>query len=155
MTGQIDCGPGPFSAVRQQDLDSLKHSHPHLIYRDFLKDVGIEAELKLQEFGAYFATTLQGKFAGMAMGPFLPGWEPDSVLSGPYTPDSLRNSSHVNDPKLTAMLKEQRRTKDLRRYRQPGVTEDILFCQRTGSVGPPSPAPGSAVGHCTSAWRPT
>jgi ABC-type transport system substrate-binding protein len=121
----------------------------------YLKDVGIEAELKLQEFGAYFATTLQGKFAGMAMGPFLPGWEPDSVLSGPYTPDSLRNSSHVNDPKLTAMLKEQRRTKDLRRYRQPGVTEDILFCQRTGSVGPPSPAPGSAVGHCTSAWRPT
>src|SRR5262245_6174004 len=39
----------------------------------YLKDVGIEAELKLQEFGAYFATTLQGKFEGLAMGPFLPG----------------------------------------------------------------------------------
>jgi peptide/nickel transport system substrate-binding protein len=231
-TGQIDCGPGNFSAVRQQDLDALKHSHPRLIYRDFLshvaqviymrtdqppfndvrvrhaisqaidrqglieavplrgeptpavprglaewslpvdqlgagakfyqydpkeakrllaeagfptgfktqlhatggygpdlldavqlvqrylKDIGIEAELKLQEFGAYFATTIQGKFTGMAMGPLLPGWEPDSVLSGPYTPDSLRNSGHVNDPKLTAMLKEQRRTKDLAARKQ-------------------------------------
>ena len=30
----------------------------------------------------------------------------------------LRNSSHVNDPKLTAMLKEQRRTKDLEARKQ-------------------------------------
>ena len=52
------------------------------------------------------------------MGPFLPGWEPDSVLSGPYTPDSLRNSSHVNDPTLTAMLKEQQRTKDVAARKQ-------------------------------------
>ena len=35
----------------------------------FLKDVGIEAELKLQEHGAYLATTGQGKFEGLAMGP--------------------------------------------------------------------------------------
>jgi len=84
----------------------------------YLKDVGIEAALKLQEYGAYFATTLQGKFEGLAMGPFLPGWEPDSVLSGPYTPDSLRNSSHVNDPTLTALLQEQRRTKDLAARKQ-------------------------------------
>src|SRR5262249_42900011 len=82
------------------------------------KDVGIEAELKLKEFGAYFATTLQGKFEGLAMAGLLPGWEPDSVLSGPYTPDSLRNSSHVNDPTLTAMLKEQRRTQDLAARKQ-------------------------------------
>ena len=84
----------------------------------YLKDIGIEAELKLQEYGAYFATTLQGKFEGLAMGPFLPGWEPDSVLAGPYTPDSLRNSSHVNDPTLTALLQEQRRTPDLAARKQ-------------------------------------
>ena len=30
-----------------------------------------------------------------------------------YVPDQPRNSSHVNDPKLTAMLKEQMRTRDL------------------------------------------
>src|SRR5688500_12259091 len=44
---------------------------------------------------------------------YPPGWEPDSILYGSYAPDTLRNISHVNDPKLTAMLKEQRRTKDL------------------------------------------
>ena len=38
----------------------------------YLKDVGIEAELKIQEHGAYMATTMQGKFEGLAMGPFLP-----------------------------------------------------------------------------------
>jgi len=30
-----------------------------------------------------------------------------------YTPDQPRNSSHVNDPKITVMLKEEMRTKDL------------------------------------------
>src|SRR5262247_3898133 len=33
----------------------------------YLKDVGLEAELKIQEYGAYQATTGQGKFDGMAM----------------------------------------------------------------------------------------
>ncbi len=84
----------------------------------FLKDVGNEAELKLQEYGAYIATTASGKFEGLAMGPYPPGWEPDSVLYGSYAPDSLRNIGHVNDPTLTAMLKEQRRTKDLAARKQ-------------------------------------
>src|SRR5262249_49530201 len=35
----------------------------------FLKDVGIETELKLQEYGAYMATTFQGKYEGMVYGP--------------------------------------------------------------------------------------
>jgi peptide/nickel transport system substrate-binding protein len=78
----------------------------------YLKDVGIEAELKLQEYGAYQATTGQGKFEGMAMGPFAVAWEGDSALYGPYMPDQPRNRGHVNDPKLTAMVQEQRRTKD-------------------------------------------
>jgi peptide/nickel transport system substrate-binding protein len=226
-TGQIDCAPGPSWTVRQQDLDSLKQSHPHLRYVDwqslvtqaiylrtdqppftdvrvrraisqaldrqalieavyvrgeptpaigrglaewslpidqlgegakyyrydpkeakrllveagfpkgfktqlnstggygpdlvdvvqlaqrYLKDVGIETELKLQEYGAYMATTFAGKFEGMAMGPISIAWEPDSVLYGLYAPGQPRNSGHVNDPKITAMLHEQRRTKDL------------------------------------------
>src|SRR5262244_4411088 len=78
----------------------------------YLKDVGIEAELKVQEYGAYQATTGQGKFEGMAMGPFAVAWEGDSALYGPYMPDQPRNRGHVNDPKLTAMVQEQRRTKD-------------------------------------------
>ena len=38
------------------------------------------------------------------MGPISIAWEPDSVLYGMYAPDQPRNSGHVNDPKLTAML---------------------------------------------------
>lgn len=231
-TGQIDCGPAAWWGVRQQDLDSIKKSHPHLVYQDFLSNVthglymrtdrppfndvrvrraishaidrqaiieavyirgeptpaisrgvpawslpieqlgegakyyrydpkeakrllaeagfpkglktplhatsgygpdqvdavqlvqrylkegGIEAELKLQEYGAYMATTFAGKFEGLAMGPFAITWEPDSVLYGTYAPDQARNSGHVNDPKITAMLKEQRRTKDIEARRQ-------------------------------------
>ena len=84
----------------------------------YLKDVGIEAEMKLQEYGAYMATTFVGKFEGMAMGPISIAWEPDSVLYGLYAPDQPRNSGHVNDPKITALLKEQRRTKDLEARKQ-------------------------------------
>jgi peptide/nickel transport system substrate-binding protein len=82
-----------------------------MVLRD-LKEVGIEAELKMQEYGAYQATTGQGKFEGLAMGPYAVGWEPDSALYGPYTPDKPRNRGHVNDPKLAAMVKEQRQIKD-------------------------------------------
>ena len=82
-----------------------------MVLRD-LKEVGIEAEMKMQEYGAYQATTGQGKFEGMAMGPYAVGWEPDSALYGPYTPDKPRNRGHVNDPKLAAMVKEQRQMKD-------------------------------------------
>src|SRR3989449_6826945 len=78
----------------------------------YLKDVGMEVELKIQEYGAYQATTGQGKFEGLAMGPFAVAWEGDSALYGPYMPDQARNRGHINDPKLTALAQEQRRTKD-------------------------------------------
>ena len=227
-SGQLDCGPAPWWSVRQEDLESVRKTHPHLMYQDFLstvshaiymrtdqapfndvrvrraishavdrqaiidavflkgeltpavsrglsewspridelgegaryyqhdpkearrllaeagvpkgfktqmfttagtgagrqitdaaqlaqrslKEVGIEAELKIQEYGAYMATTWAGKYDGMAFGPVSNAWEPDSVLYGLYAPDQPRNSGHVNDPKITAMLKEQRRTQD-------------------------------------------
>ena len=91
-----------------------------MVLRD-LKEVGIEAELKMQEYGAYQATTGQGKFEGMAMGPYAVGWEPDSALYGPYTPDKPRNRGHVNDPKLAAMVKEQRQMKD------PEARKQLIF----------------------------
>jgi peptide/nickel transport system substrate-binding protein len=91
-----------------------------MVLRD-LKEVGIDAEVKIQEYGAYQATTGQGKFEGMAMGPYAVGWEPDSSLYGPYTPDYPRNRGHVNDPKLAAMVKEQRRLKD------PEARKQLIF----------------------------
>ena len=88
-------------------LDALQ------LIQQYLKAVGIEAELKLQEYGAYIATTFAGKFEGMAYGPIAITWDPDSSPYGMYIPDQSRNSGHVNDPTMTALLKEQRRTKDL------------------------------------------
>ncbi len=231
-TGQLDCGPGINWAIRQQDVEAFKKSHPHLMYQDFLsqsggvvtmrtdmppftdvrvrraishaidrqalieavwvrgaptaavsrglvewslpvdqlgegatyyrydpkearrllaeagypkgfktqltvtsgltrdlvddaqlvqrflKDVGIEAELKLQEYGAYVATTVQGKFEGLVRGPMGVVWEPDGLLYRAFAADSSRNIGHVNDATLTAMLKEQRRTKDLEARKQ-------------------------------------
>src|SRR5437667_10774047 len=64
------------------------------------------------------ATTGVGKFEGMALGPFAVRCEADSSLYGPYVPDQPRNRTHANDPKLPAMLKEQRRTKDLEARKQ-------------------------------------
>src|SRR5215831_4350408 len=87
----------------------------------YLKEVGLEAELKLQEYGAYQATTGQGKFEGMAMGPYGGGWEPDSPLYGPYTPAQPRNRGHVNDAKLAAMVREQRQLKN------PEARKHLIF----------------------------
>jgi peptide/nickel transport system substrate-binding protein len=84
----------------------------------FLKDVGIDVELKIQEYGAYVATTEQGKFEGMVRGPVGIAWEPDSPLYRAYASDSSWNTGRVNDAKITAMLKEQRRTKDLEARKQ-------------------------------------
>jgi peptide/nickel transport system substrate-binding protein len=226
-TGKLDCGPGHYWSVRQQDLDALKQTHPHLRYQDYLgtsivtlymrtdqppftdvrvrramshaidrqaildaiylrgeptpavprglpewslriaqlgagakyyeydpqearrllteagfpkgfktqlttspgvgpdlvdavqlaqrhlKDVGIEAQLHLQEWGAYMATTFQGKFEGLAMSPFATIAVPHGSLYGMYMPDHPLNKAHVNDPKITAMLREQMRTQDL------------------------------------------
>jgi peptide/nickel transport system substrate-binding protein len=91
------------------------------LVQSYLKEVGIELELKIQEYGAYQATTGQGKFEGMAMGPYGVAWEPDGALYGPYMPNQLRNRGHVNDPKLAAMVQEQRRLKD------PEARKQLVF----------------------------
>ena len=86
-------------------LDSVQ-----LIQR-LLKDIGVRAELKLQEFGAYVATTARGKFEGLAYGRIPIAWYADWPLYRPYVqPD---NMSHVNDPTFTAMFNAQRRTQDV------------------------------------------
>jgi len=83
-----------------------------------LKQSGIETELKIQEFGAYASTTLVGKYEGMVMAPLGIAWEPHSPLYGLYMPEQPRNSSHVSDPKIIAMVKEQMRVKDLETRRR-------------------------------------
>jgi ABC-type transport system substrate-binding protein len=94
-------------------LDSVDRIDEAVLVQRYLKDVGIDAELKIQEHGAYTATTMQGKFEGLVDSPSGVTWEPDGRLYRAYAPDSPRNIGRVNDATLTAMLKEQRRTKDL------------------------------------------
>ena len=83
-----------------------------------LKESGIETELKVQEYGAYIATTFLGKYEGMALGPFSIAWEPHTALYGMYTPEQSRNSGHVADAKIVSMLKQQMRTKELEARRK-------------------------------------
>jgi ABC-type transport system substrate-binding protein len=40
------------------------------LVQSYLEEVGIEVELKIQEYGAYQATTGQGKYESLAMGPY-------------------------------------------------------------------------------------
>jgi len=78
-----------------------------------LKESGIDAEMKVQEYGAYISTTFLGKYEGLAMGPFSIAWEPHTTLYGMYMPEQGRNSSHVSDSKIIAMVREQMRTRDV------------------------------------------
>ena len=83
------------------------------LVQQFLKDVGIEAALRRQEYGAYLATTRVGKFEGLAYAPFTVAWDPHTTLSAAYRPDQPLNAGHVNDPTLTALLKDQQRLQAL------------------------------------------
>jgi peptide/nickel transport system substrate-binding protein len=83
-----------------------------------LKESGIDADLKIQEYGAYISTTFLGKYEGLAMGPFSIAWEPHSILYGMYMPELSRNSGHVSDPKIIAMIAEETRTKNLEARRK-------------------------------------
>ena len=137
-TGQIDAGPWHFRVVRQADLPALKKRRNDLQFQDVLSNVangtggygadaldafqlvqrhlkesGIDAALNVQEYGAYMATTFQGKYEGMGVGPFSISWEPHSNLYGMYVPEQARNSSHVTDAKMLALLREEMRSKDL------------------------------------------
>src|SRR5439155_1058637 len=76
------------------------------------KDAGIDAELKGKDFGAYMATTVYGKFDKLAHG--LRGGSPiaDISLYNAHVPGEAFNASGVDDPKLTEMIRLQRRTPD-------------------------------------------
>ena len=82
------------------------------------KEAGIETDLKAKEFGAFMASTIYGKFEKMAHS--LRGGTPvaDISLYTSHIPGELFNSSGVNDPKLTEMIRLQRRTLDAAKRRE-------------------------------------
>jgi hypothetical protein len=82
------------------------------------KEAGIDAELKSKDFGAYMATTIYGKFDKLAHG--LRGGSPiaDIYLYNAHIPGEPLNASGVDDPKLTDMIRLQRRTLDAAKRRE-------------------------------------
>jgi peptide/nickel transport system substrate-binding protein len=79
---------------------------------------GIETELKQKEFAAFMATAIFGKFDKAAHS--LRGGTPvaDLTLYQGHIPGQPLNSSGVNDPKLTDMIRLQRRTFDVAKRRE-------------------------------------
>ena len=79
-----------------------------------LKDAGIQADLRPQDYAAYIGSTFLDKFdAGtMVWGLETPFQEPHEYLFNMYHPKGVRNHAGVNDPKLTEMVEKQAVTLD-------------------------------------------
>jgi peptide/nickel transport system substrate-binding protein len=88
-----------------------------LVQKD-LKAVGIDVKIDQKEYGAYIATCFYGKFDSMTYGPQTGFLEPDNFLFGQYYPEELKNQSHITDPVVADMLKNQRRTADPTKRRE-------------------------------------
>ena len=79
---------------------------------------GIQADLKLKEYGAFITSTIFGKFDGMFLG-LRGAWaDPEAYFYRPYMPGQPLNVLGVNDPKLTEMIRLQRRTFDVPKRKQ-------------------------------------
>jgi peptide/nickel transport system substrate-binding protein len=82
------------------------------------KLAGVDAELKLKEYGAFISSTIFGKFDRMMAGLIPTYSEPDSYIARPYTPGSPINIMGVNDPRLNDLIHAQRRTADPKKRRE-------------------------------------
>ena len=82
------------------------------------KAAGIDAELKMKEYGAFISSTIFGKFEKVGSGLFGAWTDPDSYLYRYYLPGQPLNAAGVNDPKLTDMIKLQRRTFDVAKRKE-------------------------------------
>jgi peptide/nickel transport system substrate-binding protein len=82
------------------------------------KNVGIETDLKFKESGAFIASLMGKKFEKAAITLRGGSTSPDPYLVSAHIPGQLLNTAGVNDPKLTEMIKLQRRTFDVARRRE-------------------------------------
>jgi peptide/nickel transport system substrate-binding protein len=88
-----------------------------------LGQIGINVELKPEEYGKYISTTYLGKYDKMAIGPITPFSEVDDWLYGAHFPEQPGNRSHVADAELNKLLVAQRREMDGKRRRE--IVDDI------------------------------
>ncbi|HEV8200482.1 MAG TPA: ABC transporter substrate-binding protein [Candidatus Polarisedimenticolia bacterium] len=82
------------------------------------KAAGIDADLKLKEYGAFISSTIFGKFDGMFLG-LRGAWaDPEAYFYRWFMPGQPLNVWGVNDSKLIDMIKLQRRTFDVAKRKQ-------------------------------------
>jgi ABC-type transport system substrate-binding protein len=82
------------------------------------KAAGINADLKLKEYGAFITSTIFGKFDNMFLG-LRGAWaDPEAYFYRWYMPGQPLNVWGVNDAKLTEMIRLQRRTFDVAKRKQ-------------------------------------
>jgi peptide/nickel transport system substrate-binding protein len=82
------------------------------------KTAGIDAELKVKEGGAFLSSAMLGRFERLMFGMRGGVMFPDPYLASFHLPGVRTNSSGVNDPKLTELIKLQRRTLDVAKRRE-------------------------------------
>jgi peptide/nickel transport system substrate-binding protein len=82
------------------------------------KAAGVDAELRLKEYGAYVASTIFGRFEKTAAGLFGLWTDPDAYLYRYYMPGQIFNAGGINDPKVADMIRLQRRTADVPKRRE-------------------------------------
>jgi peptide/nickel transport system substrate-binding protein len=111
------------------------------------KSAGIETELKLKEYGAFVSSTILGKFEKLAVG--LRGGTTDvEAYLRVYLPGDPLNAGGVNDPKLTEMIRLQRRTFDATKRR------DVLYDIQRYVSQQAYYLFGASV-NCVAAWKPS
>jgi peptide/nickel transport system substrate-binding protein len=87
------------------------------------KAAGFDIDLKLKEYGAFISSTIYGKFDQMYVG-LRGAWaDPEAYFYRIYMPEQPLNVMPVNDPKLTELIKLQRRTLDVPKRRQ--IVHDV------------------------------
>jgi peptide/nickel transport system substrate-binding protein len=108
---------------------------------------GIDVDLKLKEYGAFISSTIYGKFDQMFFG-LRGGWaDPEAYFYRIFMPEQPLNVMPVNDPKLTELIRLQRRTMDPAK-RKPIVHDIQRYAAEQGYFG----ANGSS--KVITAWEP-
>lgn len=77
------------------------------LLKDMLSKIGIDATIVVQEYPVWIASTYKGNFEGLV---HIPSWtlgEEDEWLAS-YTPGDTRNQMHLDDPKLTELVRAVR-----------------------------------------------
>lgn len=107
------------------------------VWVNALAKIGINAKLVVKDYAAHVATTVAGKYEGMAWTiAYASFTDPDDWVYQVYTPGETKNASHVDDPKVTEWAKAQRIAKSNEERKQ--ILDEVqryLACHSTMSHG--------------------